>query len=202
MSGVLYARGFPSSFNHLELKAKFSEFGNVKKARVISDGKKLFGIVKFVNRDHANIAIQELHDKTVDGIAWYVVTCEMKRHRKSICSRKYFDKRQKTVYLRDFPDDLTQEKLREIFEKHGTIESVFIGGKAALIVYSDSYSARSAIWAEKKLEIDGKRVYVDRNKSKLRMTELILQKKNSRANRNNLDTIEAANTDNEHPRSP
>ena len=191
MAKVLFVKGFPSSFNMQQLKAKFRPFGNLKKVTVSSDDQNVFGIVKFYNKDHADIAIQELNGKPVDEIAWYVAPCINKREKNSYSHRKQMkeNNRQKTLYLRDFPADLTREKLREIFEKYGTIESVIINGKAAFVLFKEFESAKSALEAERQLEIDGKRVFVDSLQRKRNIAALILRKERFKERiRNKLDT--------------
>jgi polyadenylate-binding protein len=187
MGRVLYVRGFPSSFTNKELKAKLRPYGNIKKVKVTSEGKKVFGIVTFYHEDHANIAKKELHGQTVDGIAWYVVNCEDKKDRNTYYRKHQIkmENAQKTIYLRDFPVDLTEEKLREIFEKHGSIESLCINEKSAFVTFNDFKSCKDALRAEKLLKIGDKRVYVDKLKNKNSMRRHILKKKERKEKRSN-----------------
>ena len=187
MRKALYVRGFPSSFNKQQLKAKFRPFGNIKKVRVTSNGKKVFGIVDFYHEDHANIAIKELHGQIVDGITWYVTECQDRRD----VSTFYIERRLKreswgkTLYLRDFPAELTQEKLREIFEEHGTIESLCIEDRVAFITFFKNESAESAFEAKKLLKIDGKRVFVKILEDKYTIADYIIDKKRFKERKRN-----------------
>ena len=164
MGRVVYVRGFPSSFTNEELKEKFRPFGHIKNARVVSNDQKLFGLVTFFGEVHANAAIESLNGKVFDGSTWYVVQCEKGAERNSIKRKKLAQEknREKTLYLKDLPANVTEEKLKEIFVKYGNISSVSIQEKVTYLTFDDSQSAQSAFEAEKLLKVDGQRVFVNK----------------------------------------
>ena len=193
MSRVLYVRGFPSSFTNQDLKAKFMQFGLVKKARVTSTDQKLFGIVTYYFERDAETAKLALSGKTIENITWFVVTCEKGEQRNS-CYQKEANRirnREKTLYLKDFPSDLTTDKLKGIFDKYGLISSVFIKDKAAFVTFNDSESASKALEAEKLMKLEGKRVYVNKLRKKQTIANAIRKNKISKETPKNESDVEA-----------
>ena len=180
MGRVVYVRGFPASFTNEELKAKFRPFGHIKNARVVSDEKKLFGIVTFFGEVHAKAAIESLNGKEFDGSSWFVVQCEKNSERNSAKNKELArqQNREKTLYLKDLPANITEEKLKEIFLKYGNISNVSIQEKVTYLTFDDSKSADSAFEAEKLLKVDGQRVFVNKLMNKRNIINFIGKKKN------------------------
>ena len=190
MGRVLYVRGFPSSFANQDLKAKFMPFGLVKKARVTFNEQKLFGIVTYYYEDHAKIAMQAMNSKTIDGITWFVVECENGTIRNSFRHKEIVrdQNRQKTLYLRDFPSELTTDKLKEKFEKYGVISSVSMKDEVAFVTFDNPESAGKALEAEKLMKLEGKRVFVNKLQKKSKISNAIIKKINSKMTEKNKST--------------
>lgn len=192
MGRILYVRGFPSSFTREDLEAKFSQYGRIKQCKLTNEGKRLFAIVTFYYEEHANSAAQALNDKIEDEIVWHVTHSVKKKNFKSYEKRYKMmeENRQKTLYLRNFPAGMTEGMLMDIFEKYGMIESVCIKNNVAFITFLNSECAVSAQSAEKLLEIDGMRVYVEMLKCKQRICNFISKKLYKKRYKNNQEIEE------------
>ncbi|KCV72336.1 hypothetical protein H696_01730 [Fonticula alba] len=82
----LYVRGFPDTFTVEDLNAVFSKFGDIISSDIPKnpDGtSRCFGYVCMHNSEAATEAIKNLHDKTVDGITFYVAHHQAKNERDS-----------------------------------------------------------------------------------------------------------------------
>lgn len=73
MSKKLYVGNLPYSIDDSRLQAKFSEFGQVESARVVTDREsgrsKGFGFVEYSTDDAAMTAIEKLNGAELDGRA-------------------------------------------------------------------------------------------------------------------------------------
>jgi polyadenylate-binding protein len=185
MADRLYVRGFPNTYTAADLKSKFSVYGRVKKAYVVSNDSRCHGIVRYYNPDHATKAIEALNNQVNDGITWYIAHCEKKgiRQRKFLTERRNRKKTNylKTIFLKDLPQDCSEEKLKEIFEKYGKVSTVNIKENKAFLTFEAASSAEDANKQEKLLTIDGTKVYVNKLVIKTRITRLISSKKLKKA---------------------
>ncbi len=81
----LFVGNLPWSLNNDSLKELFSQFGEVIEAIVIMDNmagrSKGFGFVTFANEEDAKRAIEEMHEKEVDGRNIIVNTARPKEDR-------------------------------------------------------------------------------------------------------------------------
>ena len=181
MADRLYTRGFPSTYTSEDLKSKFIIYGRIKKVYVVTNDSKCHGIIRYYNPDNAQKAIEALNNQVSDGITWYVATCEKKNLRKrkfkSENLKRKHENYSKTIFLKDFPQDCTEEKLKELFEKYGKVSSVKITDKKAFLTYEEPSSAEAANKEEKLLSIDGVKVYVNKLFKKSVITNLISKKK-------------------------
>ena len=186
MGRVVYVRGFPATFTNDELKAHFRQFGHIKNVRVVSDNKKLFGIVTFFGEVHAKAAIESLNGNEFERSNLYVAECEKSSERNSAKNKEQAKQksRPKTLYLRYLPAHVSEEKLREIFAKYGNISNVCIQEKVTFLTFHDSKSADSAFEAEKSLKVDGQRVFVNKLMDKRKIVKFIYRKNNRKQAKN------------------
>lgn len=184
MSDRLYIRGFPSTYTASDLKLKFSEFGPVKKSYIVSKVPLLYGIIRYYNPDNTQKAIEALNNQVENEITWYVAMCENKCKRRIKIYTEFRGKKlqnlPKTLFLKDFPTSCTEQQLKEIFEKHGKIESVKINKSKAFITFEEASTADTAKREEKKLIIYGTRVYVTKLVKIHNLSYLIDKKKNQK----------------------
>jgi RNA recognition motif-containing protein len=87
----------------------------------------------------------------------------------------------KTIFLKDFPQDCNEEKLKGLFEKYGKVDSVKINNNKAFLTFEEASAAVAANKEEKLLTIEGTKVYVNILFEKNRMARLITKKKDRKA---------------------
>jgi RNA recognition motif-containing protein len=181
MSDRLYIRGFPSTYTAEDLKSKLKIFGRIKKCYIVNGESKSYGIVRYFRPESAPKAINDLNNKVIDDITWYVAICEKKYLSVSDKNRKLKERKKKnynkTLFLKDLPPDCNEVKLREVFEKHGNIESIKINKNIAYVTFVEETAAKAANTMEKLLTIDGTKVYVNKLREKSRITQFIRDKK-------------------------
>jgi heterogeneous nuclear ribonucleoprotein R len=75
----------------------------------------------------------------------------------------HFDPQVKTIYVKNLPEDVSKDKIKEMFEKHGEVTRVVLPpGKAGqkrdfgFVHFAERSSALKAVRGSEKYEIDGK----------------------------------------------
>ena len=133
----IYIKNIPDKINESEIKDLFKKFGEITWSKVLSDnsGRK-FAIIVFSSTESASKAKEEMNDKKIDNneIGLYVDLLQKKSERKRFLISKIGDINNKlnqefkncNLYIKNLPYDLTDEKLKEIFEKYGEVKSVKI----------------------------------------------------------------------------
>ena len=133
----IYIKNIPDKINENDIKDLFKKFGDITWSKVLCDnnGRK-FAIIVFNSTENALKAKEEMNDKKIDGndIGLYVDLLQKKSERKRFLTTKIGDINNKlnqeykncNLYIKNLPLDLTDEKLKEIFEKYGEVKSVKI----------------------------------------------------------------------------
>ncbi|CAJ1953243.1 unnamed protein product [Sphenostylis stenocarpa] len=175
----VYVKNFSEAFTDEDLKQLFNTYGIITSAVVMkdSDGKSRgFGFVNFESPDSAAAAVEKLngtimnHDKVL-----YVARAQRKAEREAELKAKFeqqrkvkFEKLQgANLYLKNFDDSFTDEKLRELFSKFGTTTSCKVMVDAlghskgcGFVAFSTPEEARKAINEMHGKMIGGKPLYV------------------------------------------
>ena len=133
----IYIKNISDKINESDMKNIFKKFGDITWSKVLTDnnGRK-FAIIVFNNTESALKAKEEMNDKKIEGsdIGLYVDLLQKKSERKRFLTTKIGDINNKlnqeykncNLYIKNLPLDLTDEKLKEIFEKYGEVKSVKI----------------------------------------------------------------------------
>ncbi len=133
----IYIKNIPDKINENDIKNLFKDFGEITWSKVLSDnnGRK-FAIIVYSKSESALKAKEEMNDKIISNseIGLYVDLLQKKSERKRILTSKIGDINNKlnqefkncNLYIKNLPYDLTDEKLKEIFEKYGEVKSVKI----------------------------------------------------------------------------
>lgn len=109
----------------------FSKFGGITSAAVCKDKNgRVFGFCNFENHDDAVKAIEEMHEKQIEGFTQpgeplYVQRAQPLSERLIALRQKYMQCQSfgNNLYVRNFDPDFTDEDLRKLFEEYGTIKS-------------------------------------------------------------------------------
>ncbi|KAF8910978.1 hypothetical protein CPB84DRAFT_1723164 [Gymnopilus junonius] len=130
----LYVKNIDPELSQEEFEKLFTQFGNVTSALISVDeeGKsKGFGFVNFENHEEAQKAVDELHDKEINGRKLFVSRAQKKAEREEELRRQYeqakLEKLSKyqgvNLYIKNLEDDVDDDKLRAEFEVFGTVTS-------------------------------------------------------------------------------
>lgn len=136
----VFVKDFPKAdFTEDDLRKLCEPFGKVTSAVVMTspavkanpEGETLqYGFVCFENPEKAQICVKELHDKTI-GDATKPLYCQealKKDQRKAQLAREQQkfknSKKRCNLYVKNFPADTTEERLRQVFGEFGDIESL------------------------------------------------------------------------------
>jgi len=140
----LYVKQFPASWTEDQLKELFAAHGavaNVVISRDAEGNSRAFGFVNFVEHESAEVAIKELHGKTLEDAAnggasseLYVSRAQKKTERNREIKTKMDALKEERVskyqgmnlYVKNIDDSITDDQFREIFSKYGTITSARI----------------------------------------------------------------------------
>jgi len=147
----IYIKNIPDSIkDENDLKNLFKKFGEITWSKIFSDNNgRRFAIIVFITTENALKAKEEMNDKKIEGsdIGLYVDLLQKKSERKRFLTTKIGDINNKlnqefkncNLYIKNLPYDLTDEKLKEIFEKYGEIKSVKISKFLLVTKVKDEY---------------------------------------------------------------
>jgi polyadenylate-binding protein len=131
----VYTKNLSETLDDEELKKLFSHFGTITSARVMKDtnGKsRCFGFVNFKSPESAAAAVEKLNGTTVNGDKVLFVgraqsRAEREQERKAKLEQERLSRYEKlqraNLYLKNLDDDFTNENLKDMFSKYGTITS-------------------------------------------------------------------------------
>lgn len=130
----LYVKNLDPETSQEEFEKLFGEFGNVTSAiiQIDEDGRsKGFGFVNFETHDEAQLAVDALHDKEINGRKLFVSRAQKKAEREEELRKSYeqakMEKLSKyqgvNLYIKNLEDDFDDDKLRAEFEPFGAITS-------------------------------------------------------------------------------
>ncbi|KZV69493.1 polyadenylate binding protein [Peniophora sp. CONT] len=130
----LYVKNLDPAVSHDELIQIFSEFGQVTSAVIQTDeegNSKGFGFVNYEHHEQAARAVDELHDKEINGRKLFVSRAQKKAEREEELRKTYeaakMEKLSKyqgvNLYIKNLEDDVDDERLRGEFEPFGAITS-------------------------------------------------------------------------------
>ena len=77
------------------------------------------------------------------------------------------------VFVNNFPDDWNEDRIEEVFSKHGKIISIKMLEKKALILFEDKESFDNAISTELHKEYDGVKLFVAKYQDKSALSHQI-----------------------------
>ncbi|KAI8844749.1 hypothetical protein BC829DRAFT_419795 [Chytridium lagenaria] len=130
----IYVKNLDENVTDEELRELFVPFGNVTSAMVQRDetgASKLFGFVNFGHHEEARRAVEDMHEKEVNGKQLFVTRAQKKAEREEELRRQYEKIREEklnkyqgvNLYIKNLDDTVDDEKLREVFAVYGVITS-------------------------------------------------------------------------------
>ncbi|XP_023230317.1 polyadenylate-binding protein 4-like [Centruroides sculpturatus] len=179
--GNIFIKNLDKSIDNKAMYNTFSAFGNILSCKVVTDeegNSKGYGFVHFETEEAANNAIAKVNGMLLNGRKVYVGKFIPRREREKMLGDKAH--RFTNVYIKNFGDELDDNKLREMFEKYGPTISAKVmvdkSGKSkgfGFVNFQDSENAKKAVEELNNKEFGGRQLYVGRAQKKAeRQTEL------------------------------
>ncbi|KAJ1966200.1 Protein phosphatase PP2A regulatory subunit B [Dipsacomyces acuminosporus] len=130
----VYVKNLAQDVDDKALEELFSKYGEITSAVIQRDeegNSRGFGFINFEDHEAAMKAVEELHDTEVHGEKIFVSRAQKKAERSEELRRQYeqakLEKLSKyqgvNLYIKNFEDDIDDEKLRQEFAPYGVITS-------------------------------------------------------------------------------
>lgn len=168
--GNIFIKNLDKSIDNKDMYDTFSTFGTILSCKVATDEhgtSKGYGFVHFETEEAANKAIEKVNGMLLSEKKLFVGRFIPRKDREKELGEKA--KRFTNVYVKNFPDTITEEKLREIFEEYGSITSYRVmfdeNGKSrgfGFVAFEDAEIAEVACNEMNGKEMEGKTLYVGR----------------------------------------
>uniref|UniRef100_T1GCU7 Polyadenylate-binding protein n=1 Tax=Megaselia scalaris TaxID=36166 RepID=T1GCU7_MEGSC len=173
--GNVFIKNLNKSIDNKAIFDTFSAFGNILSCKVAQDEKgnsKGYGFVHFETEEAANMSIEKVNGMLLQDKKVYVGKFIPRKEREKELGEKA--KMFNNVYVKNFGEDMDDEKLREMFEPFGKITSHKVmtkdDGKSkgfGFVAYESTDAAEAACSALNGKELsDGKTMYVGRAQKK------------------------------------
>ncbi|XP_029022255.1 polyadenylate-binding protein 1A-like [Betta splendens] len=178
--GNIFIKNLDKSIDNKALYDTFSAFGNILSCKVVCDenGSKGYGFVHFETQEAAERAIEKMNGMLLNDRKVFVGRFKSRKEREAELGARA--KEFTNVYIKNFGDDMDDEKLRELFSKYGNSMSIRVmtddTGKSrgfGFVSFERHEDAQKAVDEMNGKELNGKLIYVGRAQKKVeRQTEL------------------------------
>ncbi|XP_078410952.1 embryonic polyadenylate-binding protein-like isoform X2 [Cetorhinus maximus] len=172
--GNIFIKNLDESIDNKALYDTFSAFGNILSCKVVSDasGSKGYGFVHFETREAANRAIETMNGMLLNDRKVFVGHFKSHKEREAEFGSKILE--YTNIYIKNFGEDMSTTRLREIFNVFGTTQSVRVmtdeRGRSrgfGFVNFEKHEDARKAVTEMNGKEINSRVVYVGRAQKKL-----------------------------------
>ncbi|XP_043931096.1 polyadenylate-binding protein 1 [Protopterus annectens] len=178
--GNIFIKNLDKSIDNKALYDTFSAFGNILSCKVVCDenGSKGYGFVHFETQEAAERAIEKMNGMLLNDRKVFVGRFKSRKEREAELGARA--KEFTNVYIKNFGEDMDDERLKELFGKYGPALSVKVmtddGGKSkgfGFVSFERHEDAQRAVDDMNGKELNGKQIYVGRAQKKVeRQTEL------------------------------
>ncbi|XP_067667088.1 polyadenylate-binding protein 1-like [Haliotis asinina] len=150
--GKVFIKNLDKSIDKKAVYDTFSAFGNILSCEIASDenGSKGYGFVHFETEEAARQTIEKVNGMLLNGKKVYVGKFIPRKERIALLGNKM--KRLNNVYIKNFGDELDNDKIKELFDPFGKIISAKVmtdeTGKSrgfGFVNYEDPEAAEKAI---------------------------------------------------------
>ncbi|XP_070766378.1 polyadenylate-binding protein 1-like [Enoplosus armatus] len=172
--GNIFIKNMDESIDNKALYDTFSAFGNILSCKVVCDekGSKGYGFVHFETHEAANRAIDTMNGMLLNDRKVFVGHFKSRKEREMEFGTKAM--KFTNVYIKNFGEDYTDEKLKEIFAAFGRTLSVRVmkdeRGRSrgfGFVNYANHEDAQKAVDEMNGKDINGKIIYVGRAQKRL-----------------------------------
>ncbi|KAL3320853.1 Polyadenylate-binding protein 4 [Cichlidogyrus casuarinus] len=170
--GNIFIKNLDKSITSSELYDTFEQFGKILSCKLAIDDKgnsKGFGFVHYETEESAQKAIAYVNGKEIRNRLLYVGPFISKSERKSTGGAAKFN----NCYVKNFGEDMDDERFKKLFEKYGEIKSACVmrndqgvSKGFGFVCFEDPSAADAAVKEMDGSEINGKPVYVGRAQRK------------------------------------
>ncbi|XP_006016730.1 polyadenylate-binding protein 1-like isoform X1 [Alligator sinensis] len=178
--GNVFIKNLDDSIDNKALYDTFSAFGNILSCKVVCDenGSRGYGFVHFETHEAANRAIETMNGMLLNDRKVFVGHFKSRKEREAEFGARAMEFT--NVYIKNFGDDMDDDKLREIFSRFGKTLSVKVmmddSGHSkgfGFVNFEKHEEAQKAVADMNGKEINGRMVYVGRAQKRLeRQSEL------------------------------
>ncbi|KAM3850387.1 polyadenylate-binding protein 1A-like isoform 1-T1 [Diretmus argenteus] len=171
--GNLFISNLDKSIDNKALYDTFSVFGNILSSKVVCDenGSKGYGFVHFETHEVAERAIEKMNGILLKDRKVFVGPFKSRKEREAELGARA--REFTNVYIKNFGEDMDDEKLKEIFGKYGPAQSIRVmtddGGKSkgfCFVNFERHEDAQKAVDDMNGKELNGRKVYVGRAQKK------------------------------------
>ncbi|KAM6928827.1 embryonic polyadenylate-binding protein A-like [Lycodopsis pacificus] len=172
--GNIFIKNMDESIDNKALYDTFSAFGNILSCKVVCDerGSKGYGFVHFETHEAANRAIGTMNGMLLNDRKVFVGHFKSRKEREMEFGTKAM--KFTNVYVKNFGEDYTDEKLKEIFTAFGRTLSVRVmkdeRGRSrgfGFVNYANHEDAQKAVDGMNGKDMTGKILYVGRAQKRL-----------------------------------
>ncbi|XP_019365365.1 PREDICTED: polyadenylate-binding protein 1-like isoform X1 [Gavialis gangeticus] len=178
--GNVFIKNLDDSIDNKALYDTFSAFGNILSCKVVCDenGSRGYGFVHFETHEAANRAIETMNGMLLNDRKVFVGHFKSRKEREAEFGARAMEFT--NVYIKNFGDDMDDDKLREVFSRFGKTLSVKVmmddSGHSkgfGFVNFEKHEEAQKAVADMNGKEINGRMVYVGRAQKRLeRQSEL------------------------------
>lgn len=175
-AGNVFINGLAPQIDNKTLYDTFSTFGNILSCKVAQnkEGEALgYGFVHYESEEAANQAIAQVNGKSIANSIVKVIPFKSKKERQDGQAQKFTN-----VYVKNLPEELSEEDFQKLFEKFGTITSSKLGPKPketksgkkptrfGFINFETNEAANKAIEEMNDYEIEERKLFVGKHQNK------------------------------------
>uniref|UniRef100_A0A8C2X3X5 Polyadenylate-binding protein n=1 Tax=Cyclopterus lumpus TaxID=8103 RepID=A0A8C2X3X5_CYCLU len=172
--GNIFIKNLDKSIDNKALYDTFSAFGNILSCKVVCDenGSKGYGFVHFETHEAAERAIEKMNGMLLNDRKVFVGRFKSRKEREAELGARA--REFTNVYIKNFGEDMDDEKLREMFNKYGkTMILIRVmtdeSGKSkgfGFVSFERHEDAQKAVDDMNGKELNGRQVYVGRAQKK------------------------------------
>uniref|UniRef100_A0A8C1HU94 Poly A binding protein, cytoplasmic 1 b n=1 Tax=Cyprinus carpio carpio TaxID=630221 RepID=A0A8C1HU94_CYPCA len=122
--GNIFIKNLDKSIDNKALYDTFSAFGNILSCKVVCDenGSKGYGFVHFETQEAAERAIEKMNGMLLNDRKVFVGRFKSRKEREAELGARA--KEFTNVYIKNFGEDMDDDKLKDVFSKYGTAMSI------------------------------------------------------------------------------
>uniref|UniRef100_H3D706 Polyadenylate-binding protein n=1 Tax=Tetraodon nigroviridis TaxID=99883 RepID=H3D706_TETNG len=171
--GNIFIKNLDKSIDNKALYDTFSAFGNILSCKVVCDenGSKGYGFVHFETHEAAERAIEKMNGMLLNDRKVFVGRFKSRKEREAELGARA--REFTNVYIKNFGEDMDDEKLKELFSKYGPALSIRVmtddSGKSkgfGFVSFERHEDAQKAVDDMNGKELNGRQVYVGRAQKK------------------------------------